>query len=199
MMKKMTIILVTLAFCCSLPLLMASCAKKQVRMEETVGPAVAAPEAAEEEAESGYGETEVEFKDTGAEEEARLARLKEEKERKLEGAIQAFQSENIYFDFDRAELKPEARGTLRKKANWLMENPGFSVRIDGHCDERGTNEYNLALGERRANVAVEFMMTLGVSGDRLSTLSFGEERPAVSGHDEGAWAQNRRDEFKLIH
>ena len=80
-----------------------------------------------------------------------------------------------------------------------MENPGFSVRIDGHCDERGTNEYNLALGERRANAAVEFIMTLGVSGDRLSTLSFGEERPAVSGHDEGAWAQNRRDEFKLIH
>lgn len=196
MMKKMTIILVTLAFCCSLPLLMASCAKKQVRMDEAVGPAVAAPEAAVEEAEPGYGETEVEFRDT---EEERLAKLKEEKEQKLKGAIQMFQSGNIYFDFDRAELKPEARATLKQKADWLMENSEFSVRIEGHCDERGTNEYNLALGERRANAAVEFLKTLGVSGNRLSTLSFGEERPAVSGHNEGAWAQNRRDEFKLIH
>ena len=198
MMKKMTIILVTLAFCCSLPLLMASCAKKQVRMDEGVGPAVAAPEAAVEEAEPEYGETEVEFRETETEEE-RLAKLKEEKERKLKGEIQMFQSESIYFDFDRAELKQEARATLKQKADWLMENPGFSVRIEGHCDERGTNEYNLALGERRANVAVEFLETLGISGNRLSTLSFGEERPAVSGHNEGAWANNRRDEFKLMH
>ena len=125
--------------------------------------------------------------------------MKEEKERKLKGAIQMFQSESIYFDFDRAELKQEARATLKEKADWLMENPGFSVRIEGHCDERGTNEYNLALGERRANVAVEFLETLGISGNRLSTLSFGEERPAVSGHNEGAWANNRRDEFKLMY
>ncbi len=200
MMKKMTIVLVTLAFCCSLPLLMASCAKKQIRMEESVEPTVAAPAEAAGEADMGYGETEVEFRDTAAEAEAeRLAKLEEEKERKLRAAVQVFQSGNIYFDFDRSELKQEARDILIEKADWLLQNTGYSVRVEGHCDERGTNEYNLALGERRANVAVEFLKALGIPGNRLSTLSFGEERPAFSGHNEAAWSKNRRDEFKLIH
>ncbi|NIR17957.1 MAG: peptidoglycan-associated lipoprotein Pal, partial [Desulfobacterales bacterium] len=97
-----------------------------------------------------------------------------------------------------SELKPEARAILVKKAEWLRNNQEFSVRIEGHCDERGTNEYNLALGERRANAAWKFLNALGISGSRMTTISYGEERPADTGHNETAWSQNRRDEFKLI-
>ena len=80
----------------------------------------------------------------------------------------------------------------------MRANPRYSVRIEGHCDERGTNEYNIALGERRANAAWKFMNALGISGNRLTTISYGEERPADPGHNENAWSKNRRDEFKLI-
>ena len=109
----------------------------------------------------------------------------------------AFEAENIYFDFDKSELKPEARAILTKKADWLRAHPEFSLRIEGNCDERGTIEYNLALGERRANAAWKFLNAMGISGERMTTISYGEERPAFLGHNEAAWAKNRRDEFKL--
>jgi peptidoglycan-associated lipoprotein len=124
--------------------------------------------------------------------------LAEEAARKLEGEISMFESEKIYFDFDRSELKPEARAVLTKKADWLRSNPKYKIRIEGHCDERGSTEYNLALGERRANAAWKFLNALGVSGDRMSVISYGEERPDDPGHSEQAWAKNRRDEFVLI-
>ncbi len=111
--------------------------------------------------------------------------------------VQAFESGHIYFDFDRSELKPEARAILEKKAAWLKAHPDYSVRIEGHCDERGTNEYNLALGERRANAAMKYLNALGIPSGKISTVSYGEERPADPGHNEGAWSQNRRDEFKV--
>jgi peptidoglycan-associated lipoprotein len=94
-------------------------------------------------------------------------------------------------------LKAPARAILENKAAWLRANGRYKVRIEGHCDERGTNEYNLALGERRANSAFKYLNALGVSADRMSTISYGEERPADPGHNEAAWAKNRRDEFKL--
>ena len=112
--------------------------------------------------------------------------------------MRTFEGERIYFDYDKSELKPEARAVLKKKAEWLRDNPEFSARIEGHCDERGTNEYNLALGERRANAAWRFLNALGISGARLTTISYGEERPADPGQNQDAWSKNRRDEFRLL-
>ena len=129
----------------------------------------------------------------------RLARLRAlEAEQRLKGELREFEADRIYFDFDRSELKPESKAILTKKADWLQSHPQFSVRIEGNCDERGTNEYNLALGERRANAAWKYLNALGVSGSRLSTISYGEERPLDSRSNEKAWAENRNDGFKLI-
>lgn len=101
----------------------------------------------------------------------------------------------IYFDFDRSELKPEARETLQRKAEVLRTYPEIRIRIEGHCDERGTVEYNLALGERRAEAARQYLIDLGIDPDRITTVSYGEERPAAEGSNEAAWSLNRRDEF----
>lgn len=103
--------------------------------------------------------------------------------------------EMIFFDFDRSELKEDARETLRRKAETLRRFPEIAVRIEGHADERGTVEYNLALGERRAEAARTYLIDLGIDPDRLTTISYGEERPLVQGSNEAAWSQNRRDEF----
>ncbi len=105
--------------------------------------------------------------------------------------------QSIYFDYDSAVLKSEAIKSLDKGADWLKKNPGVNVQIEGHCDERGTNEYNLALGERRALAARRYLISLGLSSERIFTISYGEERPAAEGHDESAWKFNRRDEFKI--
>jgi len=103
--------------------------------------------------------------------------------------------ENIYFGFDQYALTPEARATLKKHADWLQANRGYVMRIEGHCDERGTNEYNLALGQRRADATKKYLVGLGLDARRLSTVSYGEEKPLDPGQDEGAWAKNRRAQF----
>ena len=101
----------------------------------------------------------------------------------------------IYFDFDKSNLKPEAKKNLDKTAAWLAKKPTVNIRIEGNCDERGTAEYNVALGERRANSAKEYLVKLGVSAARLETVSWGKEKPLCPGHNEAAWAKNRRDDF----
>ncbi len=98
----------------------------------------------------------------------------------------------VYFDFDRFDLNDVSRSTLERQAAWLSANPGVRVAIEGHCDERGTREYNLALGERRANAAKDYLVALGVSPDRIRTVSYGEERPVAMGSNDVAWSQNRR-------
>lgn len=103
--------------------------------------------------------------------------------------------QKVYFDFDSSALRPDALATLATNADMIKQIPGFIIQIAGHCDERGTQEYNLALGERRADAVRNHLIQLGVSGDRLVTISFGEEMPAMQGHDEGAWGKNRRCEF----
>lgn len=100
--------------------------------------------------------------------------------------------DRVFFAFDRYDLRPDARTTLQKQAAWLKANPGVKVKIEGHCDERGTREYNLALGERRANSAADFLMSLGIANDRISTISYGKERPVDPRSNEEAWAKNRR-------
>ena len=117
--------------------------------------------------------------------------------RAAEQAMNQFINEHIYYDFDSAALSALAQATLKSKAAWLKENAGVMVTIEGHCDERGTNEYNLALGERRALSARAYLVDLGISASRLSTISYGEERPLDNRSNEEAWAKNRRGQFKL--
>ena len=98
----------------------------------------------------------------------------------------------VYFAFDRFDLNDISRSTPERQAAWLKANPGVSVALEGHADERGTREYNLALGERRANAAKDYLVALGVSPDRIRTVSYGDERPVAMGSNETAWSQNRR-------
>lgn len=100
--------------------------------------------------------------------------------------------DRVFFGFDQYNLSAAARGDLKKQAAWMAANGGVRVTVEGHADERGTREYNLALGERRANAVKDYLMTLGVSGDRINTISYGKERPAVAASSEAAWAANRR-------
>jgi peptidoglycan-associated lipoprotein len=101
----------------------------------------------------------------------------------------------VYFDFDSYVLTSDSRASLSQAAEALKAKTGARIQIEGHCDERGSNEYNLALGEKRARAVEDFLTSQGVSEDLLSTISYGEERPAVQGNDEAAWAKNRRAEF----
>jgi len=104
----------------------------------------------------------------------------------------------IHFDYDQSNVRPDDAGTLDQKVAILQANPDLRIRVHGHCDERGSDEYNLALGNRRAQAAKQYLVSHGIDASRIETQSWGEERPLVDGHDEGAWSQNRRDEFEII-
>jgi peptidoglycan-associated lipoprotein len=191
MIKKQTITSVTMVFALVSLFLITSCAKQQITEKEVTPPpppkttVVPPPPKVDTDA----------MRRAEEERKARLAEM--EMANKLRDQVRAFEAEAIYFDFDRSELKSSARAVLAKKAEWLRKNPQFSLNIEGHCDERGTIEYNLALGERRANAAWKFLNALGVSGSRMTTISYGEESPADPAHNAAAWARNRRAEFKL--
>ena len=103
----------------------------------------------------------------------------------------------IYFDYDRAEIRPDGREAIRKNADLLRKWTDWTVTLEGHCDERGTNEYNLALGERRAKAAQRALEAEGIASSRIRTISYGEERPADPGHTETSWSRNRRAEFRV--
>ncbi len=100
--------------------------------------------------------------------------------------------DRVFFDFNESDIKPEGQAILEKQAKWLQTYGSLTVTVEGHCDDRGTREYNLALGERRANAVKKALVALGVPAARVSTISYGKERPAVVGDNEAAWAQNRR-------
>ncbi|MBC8432787.1 MAG: peptidoglycan-associated lipoprotein Pal [Desulfobacterales bacterium] len=186
MRKKLWIILALLFVIPGL-LFTVSCAKKTVKDE------TALQQQAEEEARIKAREAEQTERQRRMEEE----RLQEEARRKMMAAQNRFLNEDIHFEFDRSNLLPEAQEILRWKAAWLQKNQNAQVTIEGHCDERGTNEYNLALGDRRANSAKSYLMDLGIYGSRLNTISYGEERPADYGSNEESWAKNRRAHFTL--
>jgi peptidoglycan-associated lipoprotein len=105
--------------------------------------------------------------------------------------------ENIHFDYDKSFIRDDAKPVLGEVAAFMKKNPGAKVQIEGHCDERGTPEYNLALGQRRADSTKKYLVNLGIDGNRLSTISYGEEKPADPGHNEAAWAKNRRAVFDI--
>ena len=171
-----------------------SCAKKQVVSE----PAVTAEE---EDAEARRLAVERERQEALEKQRLREEGLAEEAkarmQREARAARESFMNELIHFEFDKSRLLPEAKAILRVKAEWLKANPEARAIIEGHCDERGTNEYNLALGDRRAQSAKTYLVDLGIAPERLTCISYGEERPLDPGHNEAAWAKNRRDQFVL--
>jgi len=105
--------------------------------------------------------------------------------------------EKIYFDFDSSSLSPESRKSLQKNMEIIRKDTSSVVQIEGNCDERGSAEYNLALGEKRAKAAMQYLVTMGIPTERLSVISYGKEHPAVQGSDESAWSKNRRDDFVI--
>ena len=100
--------------------------------------------------------------------------------------------DRVFFDYDKSDLKPEARRQIDRWAAFLKTNANATITVEGHCDERGTREYNLGLGERRANAAKNYLVSQGIEARRVATISYGKERPAVNGSNEAAWSQNRR-------
>jgi len=106
--------------------------------------------------------------------------------------------EIIYFDFDKYFIRDDAKPVLEADAEWLKKFESIKILIEGHCDERGTEEYNLALGERRAKSTLDYLASLGISADRIRTISYGESQPVDPGHNETAWQKNRRAQFKII-
>ena len=202
-MKKKLWICLTLLLVIPGLLIITSCAKKPVKtdlaqIQEEEAAKLAAEKAKQEELARQRALEEKRRQEAEKHRmEAEKRRQEEAARRKIIAARNLFLNENIYFDFDKSNLKPKAQEVLKRKAEWLRNNPGESVIIEGHCDERGTNEYNLALGDRRAQSAKNFLINLGIAESRLTTISYGEERPADPRHNREAWRKNRRDQFVL--
>jgi peptidoglycan-associated lipoprotein len=194
-MRKKYWIALALLFIIPGLLFTTSCAKKTVKPASAKAPATGgAAKTADMEKQKAELARQKALEEQRLKEERALA--EEMKKAKLGGRAR-FEKEHILFDFDRYNLKPEAQETLKIKAAYMMENPKIKARIEGYCDERGTNEYNLALGDRRANSAKEFLLNLGIAESRLTSISHGEEKPVAMGHNEAAWAKNRRAQFVI--
>ena len=188
--QKIFVTLFLVAIICAF-VLPAGCAKKAVMKEE---PAVEKEATVEKQAPAQVAEA---------------APAKAPEEQKIDEAAmaaaaaaalankEASEFSDIHFAFDRFDLRPDERKILDMHAKWLKAHPEFMVRIEGNCDERGTVEYNMALGQRRAASAMKYLVDLGVEKKRLSTISYGKERPLDPGHNEDAWAKNRRDHFNV--
>lgn len=208
-MAKKSFVIFVLVLC--LGLLVTGCAKKKVAINRDRTAVRSSEEASRLEAERAAREKEAqELK------EKELARMKEEeakkaagtefekslvakKERGIEGEV--FETKllkDIHFDFDKYDVRRGDEEILRENVAWLKKNPKTKVQVEGHCDERGTVEYNLALGERRANHTKQYLVSLGIAPDRISTISYGKERPLDPGHNEDAWAKNRRVHFVVL-
>lgn len=126
------------------------------------------------------------------------AQLKEEQARTAEAQLkEVFVNTDVHFDYDRYDLSPEAKQILNEKAAYLQQHPSVQVIVEGHCDERGSNAYNMALGEKRAKAAEAYLVAMGISPQRMETVSYGEERPLVMGQTEEAYAANRRGHFVI--
>jgi peptidoglycan-associated lipoprotein len=192
-MGKKGLVVLVLILCVGL--LLTGCPKKTVVKEEP----------STKKAEEAVAEREKAAK-LAAEEEAKKAKEKEfekslvaKKEPGIAGEV--FESrllKDIHFDFDKYDIRPEDAAILKENAALLMNYPKVRIQVEGHCDERGTNEYNLALGERRANAAKKYLLSLGISADRISSISYGEEKPLDTGHNEEAWSKNRRGHFIIL-
>jgi peptidoglycan-associated lipoprotein len=177
----------TIVFVMILPAMLftASCAKKVVQNEPMPTTQSEIPKAS----------------DRSTEEAEQARQLKEDRLRAeaaaREAAGTAFVNETIHFTFDSSVLSNQAQQILNSKADYLSTNSGVTVTVEGHCDERGTDAYNIALGERRAESVKKFLVDLGISANRLNTISYGEERPIAMGQNEAFWSKNRRAQFVI--
>ena len=172
--------------------LSVSCAKKKVTMEaEPTQEMTAEQMEAQQAAEAEAARREAAMAQKGEAQREEAATMAEE------ARMRAFVEENIHFDFDKYDLKPKAMMILDEKATYLREHPEVRVLIEGHCDDRGTNEYNLALGDRRANSAKNYLVRSGVAESRITTISYGEEQPLCMEQTESCWWRNRRDQFQI--
>ena len=181
-----------------LALLMTGCAKKTPVVEESMGPQPVSDAGESERDRQARLQREAEL----AERERRLmeeSMRRRAAEQQRAGAMsrEDFVNRDVLFAFDSFVLSSEGKTLLEQKAAWLSENPQVAAQIEGHCDERGTTAYNLALGDRRAFSTKQYLTTLGVASPRLTTISYGEERPLDPGHNEAAWARNRRAHFVI--
>jgi len=188
-MVKKSISIIIFSIC--IGLILMGCPKKTVMKEE---PSVKKEEtaAAKAEAERIAKEREAKLSEEAAKKDLEKG-LVAKKEPGIEGVV--FESsllKDIHFEFDKYDIRPGDVAILKQNAEILKKYPKVKIQVEGHCDERGTNEYNLALGERRANSTKNYLISLGVSTERISTISYGEEKPLDPGHGEEAWAKNRR-------
>ena len=190
MQKHWTILVLALALMVIFSF--SACTKKKISSETATTPTTSTEEQARKRAEEEARQKAL------REETLREERLSEQQAKeRMETERSVFENEDIYFEFDSIRLTPEAQEILTQKAAWLRMNPGARVTIEGHCDDRGTNEYNLALGAGRAQSASAFLVDLGIEESRLNSLSYGEERPLATGQDEETWARNRRAHFVI--
>jgi peptidoglycan-associated lipoprotein len=196
MLKNWTISALAVLLAVSVTVSISACAKKKISSEPA--PAATAEEEARRRADEEAQQRARERQQALQEEELGEERLSESMAaERTESAKTIFENEDIQFEFDSIRLTPIAQEILTKKAQWLRANPNAKVTIEGHCDNRGTNEYNLALGEGRAQSAKAFLVDLGIDPSRLNTISYGEERPIDRAQTEDAWARNRRAHFVI--
>ena len=173
----------------------SSCAKKQISSEAATTSEEEAQRRAEEEARQRELDRQKAMQEEDLGDESLSGTMADQR---TASARSIFENQDIYFEFDSIRLSPDAQEILTQKADWLRANPDAKVTIEGHCDNRGTNEYNLALGEGRAQSVKSFLVDLGIKPSRLNTISYGEERPIDGTQTEEAWAKNRRAHFVII-
>jgi peptidoglycan-associated lipoprotein len=211
MMKRnlLTVALIVLVFCFSMTFL-TGCAKKAALKEQAVvtqeqkpaaeAPAMAAPPkedtAARERAMREQALRDKEAAERAAKEAAE--RAKKEAAARAAAILKELQIPDINFEFDKYNLKPLAQTTLKSGAPAYLKYTDYKLVVEGHCDERGTAEYNLALGQKRADEAAKYLADLGIAKERIKTISYGKEMPLDKGHNEDAWAKNRRDHFVIF-
>jgi peptidoglycan-associated lipoprotein len=205
-MSKKSLVMLVLILC--LGLVITGCPKKTVLKEEPSVKKAEEPVAEREKAAKAEEERAAREKELARirEEEAKRAKEKEfektlvaKKEPGITGEVfESSMLKDIHFDFDKYDIRPGDAEILKETAALLMKNSSVKIQIEGHCDERGTVEYNLALGERRSNSAKRYLSSLGITADRISTISYGKEKPLDPGHNEEAWAKNRRDHFIVL-
>ncbi|MEW6184571.1 MAG: peptidoglycan-associated lipoprotein Pal [Thermodesulfobacteriota bacterium] len=192
---KKTGVGVGILICFLMGMFLLSCSKKEIKSQGIVSKP---PASVDEEAEKAKKRVRIKEQEL-SEQELREKALREEEARRLKTASDKarFESEDVYFEFDQYILSDEAKKNLDKKAQWMKQFPGAKALIEGHCDERGSAEYNLALGQKRADAVMQYMVSLGINAERLSTISFGKEKPLDSRSSEEAWTKNRRAHFVL--
>ncbi len=176
-------------------LFLLACGKKEVKTDGLTTGVPAGEEVKEDDAEKAKKRARIREQEL-TEQQLREKALAEEEARRRAMAVE-FENEDVFFEFDQFVLSDSAKAVLNKKAKWLKDHPNGKALIEGHCDGRGSTEYNLALGQKRAEAAMQYILALGINPSRVSTISFGKEKPADPGQNEAAWAKNRRAHFVL--